>query len=266
MAFSVYGKEPTISWDRSGKASALATTPLLLSATTAVWRTFSNKYGYAFETNDLGPADHIQPKITFYAHPNQAAGTVPFYRFRRADKNKLEYFYAQCKSCYDGNGWTLDVKGDANSNDKGVAFYVYSDATTPGSVPLYLYHDSHSHYFLTTNQSEATGMTLDGTWAYVFDSTIPTTPSNLVIGFNGLTLDWQDNSSNETGFRIERDDNDWTEVGTVGANVTHYDTGFNVGHDGSWSCVSYRVRAVNAAGTSAYAVGNYGSCHGDVNP
>jgi len=264
MAFSVYGKEPTIAWDRSGKASQLkaGTVPLPLSATTAVWRTVSNTYGYAFETNDLGPADHTQPKISFYAYPNQAAGTVPMYRFRRPDTNNLEYFYAQCKSCYDGNGWTLDVKGDTTSDDKGVAFYVYPDATTPGAIPLYLYQDSHSHYVLTTNQSEVTGTS--AVWGYVFADSIPTTPSNLVIGFNGLTLNWQDNSSNETGFRIERDDNDWTEVGTVGANITHYDTNYNVGHSGS-QCVAYRVRATNQAGTSAYVSASYG-CHGDVQP
>jgi uncharacterized repeat protein (TIGR01451 family) len=264
MAFSVYGKEPTIAWDRSGKASQLkaGTVPLPLSATTAVWRTVSNTYGYAFETNDLGPADHTQPKISFYAYPNQAAGTVPMYRFRRPDTNNLEYFYAQCKSCYDGNGWTLDVKGDTTSNDKGVAFYVYPDATTPGAIPLYLYQDSHSHYVLTTNQSDVTGTS--AVWGYVFADSIPTTPSNLVIGFNGLTLNWQDNSSNETGFRIERDDNDWTEVGTVGANITHYDTNYNVGHSGS-QCVAYRIRATNQAGTSAYVSASYG-CHGDVQP
>jgi uncharacterized repeat protein (TIGR01451 family) len=264
MAFSVYGKEPTIAWDRSGIASQLkaGTVPLPLSATTAVWRTISNTYGYAFETNDLGPADHTQPKISFYAYPNQAAGTVPMYRFRRPDTNNLEYFYAQCKSCYDGNGWTLDVKGDSTSNDKGVAFYVYPDATTPGAIPLYLYQDSHSHYVLTTNQSEVTGTS--AVWGYVFADSIPTTPSNLVIGFNGLTINWQDNSSNETGFRIERDDNDWTEVGTVGANITHYDTNYNVGHSGS-QCVAYRVRATNQAGTSAYVSASYG-CHGDVQP
>src|SRR5438445_3837031 len=85
MAFSIYGKEPTVTWDRSGKAPQVlqGMFPLPLSATSAVWRTVSNSYGYAFETNDLGPDNHGQPKVTFYAHPSQAAGTVPFYRFRR---------------------------------------------------------------------------------------------------------------------------------------------------------------------------------------
>src|SRR5205807_736856 len=41
MAFSVYGKEPTITWDRSGKAPTSPAVPLPLSATTAIWQTHS---------------------------------------------------------------------------------------------------------------------------------------------------------------------------------------------------------------------------------
>ena len=243
MAFSVYGKEPTIAWDRSGKASALTTTPLLLSATTGVWRTFGNTYGYAFETNDLGPADHAQPKITFYAHPNQAAGTVPFYRFRRPDSANHEYFYSRSTS-YDGNGWILD----------GTAFYVYPDAATPGTLPLYLYHDNQFHYFLTTDQSEATGMALDGISAYVTATNplVPAAPT--FLSWNGFTsLYWTDNSANETGFKIERVE--WsgseyvgTQVAIVPANTTSFKPGSlntNFSH--------FRVRATNSFGDSAYS-------------
>jgi uncharacterized repeat protein (TIGR01451 family) len=240
MAFSVYGKEPTIAWDRSGKASALTTTPLLLSATTGVWRTFGNTYGYAYETNDLGPADHAQPKITFYAHPNQAAGTVPFYRFRRPDSANHEYFYSQSKS-YDGNGWILD----------GTAFYVYPDATTPGTLPLYLYHDNQFHYFLTTDQSEATGMALDGISAYVTATNplVPAAPSDLY--WDGKYLRWKDNSTTETGFKIERVE--WsgseylgTQIATVPANTTIFKVG-------SSFLIFFRIRATNSFGDSAYS-------------
>jgi uncharacterized repeat protein (TIGR01451 family) len=241
MAFSLYGKEPTVAWDRSGKASALTTTPLLLSATTAVWRTFSNTYGYAFETNDLGPADHTQPKIVFYANPNQASGTVPFYRFRRPDSANHEYFYSQSTS-YDGNGWILD----------GTAFYVYPDATTPGTLPLYLYHDSHFHYFLTTDQSEATGMALDGIAAYVTATNplVPTAPTNLTWDQHAF-LDWTDNSATETGFKIERytyPAPDWIQVATVPANTTFFKPGsLNLGMS------RFRVRATNSFGDSDYS-------------
>jgi len=166
MAFSVYGLEPTITWDRSGKSAALTTTSAPLSSTTGVWRLFSNTYGYAFEINELGTPDHFaQRQNAFYAYPNQAAGTVPMYRFRRP--TNYEYFYSRCKECYVPPSWQYE----------GIAFYVYPGATTPGTVPLYLYHDSQFHYFLTVNQSEAAGMTFDAIWAYAY-ATNPVAPVN----------------------------------------------------------------------------------------
>jgi hypothetical protein len=57
-----------------------------------------------------------------------------------------------------------------------------------------------------------------------------------------IDLTWQDNSSDESDFRIERSPNgstNWTEIGTVGAGVTSY-------HDSGLSCSTsyyYRVRA-----------------------
>jgi uncharacterized repeat protein (TIGR01451 family) len=216
MAFSVYGKEPTIAWDRSGKSSRLTTLPLPFSSTTGVWSLFSKTYGYAFETNDQGAPDHSPTKSSpsFYVYPNQAAGTVPMYRFRRPDSNNLEYFYSQSRS-YDGNGWILD----------GTAFYVHPDATTPGTVPLYLYHDNQSHYFLTVDQGEAIGMTLDGIAAYVYpNSGLVPVPPSFFRWDGGCNLTWVDNSQNESGFEIQKDGGTWpltlVPVTTVDANVT----------------------------------------------
>jgi uncharacterized repeat protein (TIGR01451 family) len=264
MAFSIYGKEPTVAWDRSGKSPQLTpnTVPLPLSATTAIWRLKNNNGLNAYDKNDLGISGYTaQTPPAFYAYPNQSAGTVPFYRFRRPDPNNPEYFYSQSLS-YDGNGWILDVRGDVNSNDKGIAFYVYPNAATPGSVPLYLYHDSHTHYFLTTDQAEATGLTLDGTWGYVFAGTPPAAPSNLAFGPNGLI--WQDNSLNETGFTIERSDDDWVQIGVVGPNVTRFDTTSGCSPKELSCCVGFRVRAINQVGASAYAYVE--KCRGDAQP
>lgn len=66
-----------------------------------------------------------------------------------------------------------------------------------------------------------------------------------------LTLAWNDNSANETGFKIERsrDGVSFTQIATVGANVTTYtDSGLTVGVP-YW----YRVRAYNATGNSGYS-------------
>lgn len=82
----------------------------------------------------------------------------------------------------------------------------------------------------------------------------PLAPSNLqVINVTQttVTLSWQDNADNETGFEIERKQGtgDFQQVGSVGANVlTFRDTGLIPG-----TLYTYRVRAINAEGKSAYS-------------
>lgn len=91
----------------------------------------------------------------------------------------------------------------------------------------------------------------------------PAAPSGLVATSTSTTtaqLSWVDNSSNETGFKIERSDDgvNFSQVGSVGANVTTFgDTGLSSG-----TLYTYRVRATNggvdsvASGTaSAVTVG-----------
>lgn len=69
-----------------------------------------------------------------------------------------------------------------------------------------------------------------------------------------FTLTWTDNSNNETGFRIERAaglnaTQGFVEIATVGANVVSY---VDAGLPNS-APYSYRLRAYNAAGNSAYS-------------
>ena len=65
-------------------------------------------------------------------------------------------------------------------------------------------------------------------------------------------LQWQDNSDNEDGFKIERKTpsvpgDTFGEIGQVGPDIVVYK---DVVTDGQQRC--YRVRAFNAAGNSAY--------------
>jgi hypothetical protein len=65
-----------------------------------------------------------------------------------------------------------------------------------------------------------------------------------------VIVDWTDNSTNETGFRIERRQGSgpWVEIGTTGANEESFVTDIPCETD-----YTYRVRAWNSAGFSDYS-------------
>jgi hypothetical protein len=83
--------------------------------------------------------------------------------------------------------------------------------------------------------------------------TTPIAPSTLTasaLSGSQIRLNWKDNSSDETGFKIERSTNgsSWSQIATVGANATTYTaTGLK-----KRTTYYFRVRAYNSAGNSAY--------------
>ena len=81
----------------------------------------------------------------------------------------------------------------------------------------------------------------------------PAAPSGLSAekSSNQIRLTWQDNSFNETEFRIERKQGQggsWIQIATVGANITSYSDPAQKG-----PTFYYRVRACNSAGCSGYS-------------
>ena len=82
---------------------------------------------------------------------------------------------------------------------------------------------------------------------------IPADPTNasVTLATGGIAVSWADNADNEAGFVIERS---WGAqgfgvIGTVAANVTSFtDTAYWIGG------FTYRVRAYNDRGFSAYAI------------
>jgi titin len=81
----------------------------------------------------------------------------------------------------------------------------------------------------------------------------PTSLTAIAASSSRVDLTWQDNASNETGYRIEtcatQGCTGFWQIGQVGANArTFSHTGLGPG-----STYSYRVRAFNATGNSAYS-------------
>jgi hypothetical protein len=125
-----------------------------------------------------------------------AAGTVPFYRFRENTNKNAKYLYSTNRNEPPPSTWLYD----------GIAFYVYPDGSTPGTTALHRYRGNLG-YFYTTNPNEGSGMTgvtYEGIAAYVYGTNplVPTRPYLHII-FGGCVLSWVDNSSNESGFKIE---------------------------------------------------------------
>jgi predicted phage tail protein len=87
--------------------------------------------------------------------------------------------------------------------------------------------------------------------------TLPAAPTALTATpgpvSRAITLTWSDNSSDESGFKIERctgaSCTSFSQIAQVGANITTYrNTGRVTG-----TTYRYRVRAYSAAGNSAYS-------------
>ncbi len=84
----------------------------------------------------------------------------------------------------------------------------------------------------------------------------PFAPTNLAattISYNQINLTWTDQSTGESGFKIERQHpnayGSYVQIGTVGANVTS----FNDTTAGAGTSYNYRVRAYNASTNSDYS-------------
>ena len=89
------------------------------------------------------------------------------------------------------------------------------------------------------------------------DITIPKAPQNFAAtsdSFSEVNLNWGDQSSNETAFKIERSTNggSWSLLVETGANVTTYsDSGLNAS-----TTYLYRIWAYNSAGNSEAVTSN----------
>src|SRR4030095_4709128 len=95
----------------------------------------------------------------------------------------------------------------------------------------------------STSSNEVNGITL---------LAVPTSLTATAVSASQISLTWNDNSSSESGYKIEQspvDNLHYTEIATVGPNQTSYSaTGLNEG-----TKYYYRVRGYNAIATSGYS-------------
>jgi hypothetical protein len=79
----------------------------------------------------------------------------------------------------------------------------------------------------------------------------PTSLSTSAVSYNRVSLSWRDNSSNESGFKIQRskDGVNYSLIATLGANAVAFADGGVVAQTKYY----YRVLAYNGAGNSAYS-------------
>jgi uncharacterized repeat protein (TIGR01451 family) len=133
------------------------------------------------------------------------------------------------------------------------------DAGENGALPEGVTHDVGGNPRLvddpsTPDTGRGTAPIIDmGAYEYQPHEALPM-PTNLTatqILRSQITLGWNDQSDDETGFIIERSSDEgrtWTAIATVATNVSSYTDRLLPCHTG----YSYRVRATNARGTSGY--------------
>lgn len=147
----------------------------------------------------------------------------------------------------------------AGSNDPDGSISAYSWSFGDGSAassspsPAHIYQTAGTYTAVLT-VTDNRGATATAQTSVVVSANPNTlnAPSGLTAssGRTVVTLNWLDNSTNETGFYIERapsGSSSFTRIGTTGANVKTYS---DAAARGTWL---YRVQAFNATTTSAYS-------------
>lgn len=154
--------------------------------------------------------------------------------------------------------WDVDVDGstsctlDGGSNTSGRLI-----SGVPASQVCDTEPSSRSEYFIHIEQIRDCRTASD--WIDAVNDTFgsgdpPAAPSNLTVtatACDQVDLTWQDNSDDETQFRIERSTNgsDFSEIDSVGAGITSYSDTTVAENTTYW----YRVRAYNSYGYSGYS-------------
>jgi len=151
----------------------------------------------------------------------------------------------------------VNFNGSGSSDPDGtIASYswAFGDGTNGGGATTshtYANAGNYTAVLTVTDNQGATGTSSVGITVSANPNLIAA-PSGLTgsAGRSSVTLRWTDNSTNETGFHIERapsGSSSFVVVGSVGSNVTTYTDSIGRG------TYVYRVQAYNASAVSAYS-------------
>lgn len=236
---------------------------------------------YYFEESSGNPGGHDSGWITnqhLYLNPLQAETTYQFrVRARDAYGNMTNWSsvkYIQTAPGQPANPLAQTVSqteitiswDDVSSTEQGFEIYGHKEgdsfaliATVGPNVTSYSHTNLESgttyYYWVRTYRGGA----ISGySWPIVYATTYtpgngPAAPDDLActnVTPTQINLSWDDNSTDETGFYVERrlGTESWGLIDTVGANTTTYaDSGLTSSRE-----YSYRVRAYNASGPSDY--------------
>ncbi len=205
-----------------------------------------------FHSPDLSASSTWQSATGYTVEIAECMGTLTtmyanlYVKVYDTDQAKDRYFYS-------GSAQTLqhDVYGDGSADWNQMSF----DWSGASNFPTnYIVKEVFVDIWGRMNGAFEGGVYLD---EVVPTTTLqpPSAPSDLnltVISSSEIDLDWQDNSDNEDGFKIERKTGvggTWSQIGTVSANTTSYsDNGLSPN-----TAYYYRVCAYNTDGTSSYS-------------
>ncbi|MBK9317106.1 MAG: PQQ-dependent sugar dehydrogenase [Acidobacteria bacterium] len=242
--------EPADSWVEYGFTTAYGNTTLIDAALrtshshTIAGLTPNSLYHYRTHSKDSAGNPSVSQDFTFATHSLPTVNiTVP--------ANGATFTSPA----------TITINANAGDSDgvvTQVSFYqgttlLGSDGTAPYSftwsnVPA-------GNYALTAKATDNHGyVTTSSPVNITVNSQLPAAPTGLtaaaILRFR-VELSWNDNSTNETGFKIERSTNgvSFSQIATVGANVrTYANTGLKQN-----TRYYYRVRAYNSSGDSGYS-------------
>jgi len=177
------------------------------------------------------------------------------YRWRDGSGNLVDadivfhenYPYYAFSGCVDSGVYVEDVAIHEFGHALGLGHSATVGATMYPSLPAWC----------DTSQESLDPDDIAGIEALYPSAQVPATPTQVTAVQNAsspstsLSLSWRDNATTETSYQIDRsaDGTSFVAISSVGANVQSFtDSGLSAG-----MAYYYRVRAVNASGSSAFS-------------